>query len=262
MKKIINLIFILISLITVSSCYNDVFQEEIFRTTEDPYKEVPVTDSLIHAHTVYLSWGKDEGADTYRLMRATDNSILFFNCVYEGTSTSFTDVSLNNNERYIYRLDKTRGSRLFSGDKYAYGYSAECQKDIYEPNDTEANATYLEFDLNSNITCVKYQTNNIQAIDCDWYYVNIPPYRNVEIVIVQNDLPNQTTGAETYLYIQEPSKMSEKIKQSVGYVISNPTNKTVKKAFKVYPETTQIFSSSSYTAVIDYSISLNKLFKY
>ena len=262
MKKSIYFISTIIISLFASSCYNDVFQQEIFRTTNDPFKEVPVTDSLSCAHTVYLSWNEDAGADTFRLMRATDSTYLLFKCVYEGSSTTFTDVSINDNERYIYRLDKTRGTKLFTGDKFAYGYSAACQKDIYEPNDTESNATYLEFDLNSNITCVKYQTNDEQTIDCDWYYVIIPPYRNAEIVIVQNDLPNQTTGAETYLYIQEPSKNREKVKQSVGYVISNPTNEPVKKTFKVYPETTQVFSSSCYTAVLDYTISLNKLFKY
>ena len=249
----------MLSIISLSGCSENVFQEELFRTIEDPFYEIPSIDSLSRERTIFLSWNEDEGADSFRLMRASDSSILNFKTVYEGTDTSYTDTNLNDNEKYIYRLDKIRGSKLFEGKGYAYGYSAECAKDACEPNDIESEAALLEYDLTCNLPCVSYVTDSKSDIDCDWFYVMIPPYRNVEIVINQKGLQDQSINAETYLYIQEDKKTCEKVFQSKGHVLSNPGYETKKVLFKIYPETTKVFSSS-YTAVIEYTISLNKQF--
>ena len=245
----------------VLSCHTDVFQEELFRTTDDPIYEVPAIDSLSRERTIYLSWNEDKGADSYRLMKSSDNNALVFECIYEGTSTNYVDKNLNDNERYVYRLDKIRGKKIFKGKKYANGYSAECARDACEPNDTETKATLLDYDLTCNLPCVSYVTDNENDIDCDWFYVIIPPYRKVEIAINQKGLQDQSVHAETYLYLQIDKQTCEKILQSKGYILSNSGYEPKKVLFKIYPETTKVFSSS-YTAVIEYTISINRQFKY
>lgn len=255
------IIFLLLSIFCTTGCKTNIFQEELFRTTSDPIDETPLIDSLSREKTIYISWNEDEGADLFRLMKASDNANLIFKCIYEGTDTNYTDINLNDNERYIYRLDKIRGTKLFQGKKYAYGYSAECAEDACEPNDKETDATLLEYDLTCNLPCVSYITDNKSDIDCDWFYVIIPPYRNVEIIINQKGLQDQSINAETYLYIQVDKQTCEKVLQSKGYILSNSGYEQKKVLFKVYPETTKVFSSS-YTAVIEYTISLNRQFKY
>ena len=80
MKKIDFYILILLSVIfCLSSCNADVFYDELFRTTSDPFDDAPVTESLTREHTIYLSWNEDKGTDNYRLMRAIDNNTLVFN---------------------------------------------------------------------------------------------------------------------------------------------------------------------------------------
>ena len=260
-NKYFVFIFLLLIVFCISGCNTNVFQEELFRTTADPVDETPLIDSLSRERTISISWHEDNGADYFRLMRSPDNPTLSFKCIYEGTDINYIDKNFNDNERYVYRLDKIRGTKLFKGKNYAFGYSAVCAEDECEPNNSQTNATLLEYDLTCNLPCVSYITNNESDIDCDWFYVNIPPYRNVEIIITQKDLQDQSILAETYLYIQEDKKTCEKVFQSGVHVLKNSGYEPKKVYFKIYPETTKVFSSS-YTAVIEYTVSINRIFKY
>ena len=105
MKK--TLIVILSSLCFVS-CYNNAFNDVLFRTTSDPFYDTPVTDSLRLEHTVFLNWKEDKGCDRFCLMRSFDNDNLDFKCIYEGTEVSYVDNQLEDNARYIYRMARNR----------------------------------------------------------------------------------------------------------------------------------------------------------
>ena len=61
MKGIKKVMFLIFTSLSFSSCYNSAFDEILFRTTDDPFDDTPVTDSLTTEHTVYLSWKKDDG---------------------------------------------------------------------------------------------------------------------------------------------------------------------------------------------------------
>lgn len=260
-----NKIFVLLSellfVLCILGCNTNVFQDELFRTTRDPIDEIPSIDSLSRERTISLSWNEDNGADLFRLMRAADNNNLIFKCVYEGTELNYIDNNLKDNERYIYRLDKIRGEKIFRGKNYAFGYSSVCTEDDCEPNNSKTNATLLDYDLTCNLPCVSYITNNKSDIDCDWFYVIIPPYKNVEIIITQKGLQDNSLHPETYLYLQVDKQTCEKVVQAGAYILSNSGYESKKVFFKIYPETTKVFSSS-YTGVIEYTISLNRIFKY
>ncbi|WP_297644906.1 hypothetical protein, partial [uncultured Treponema sp.] len=159
------------------SCYNNAFNEILFRTTDDPFDDVPATDSLTTEHTVYLSWKEDDAADSFYLMRSFDAISLDWTCIYEGKSTSYTDTGLIDNEKYIYRLDKTRGSKCFEGEKYGYGWSSGTIRDCCESNDAPENAAFLEYDRICNLPCVGFVTDNKEILDEDWFYVTVPPMR-------------------------------------------------------------------------------------
>ena len=102
MNTVKKLIIIAFSSICFFSCYNNAFNDVLFRTTADPFYDTPEADSLTTEHTIYLSWKEDAAADRFYLMRSYDTVPLDFSCVYEGTATNYTDVNLANNEKYIY----------------------------------------------------------------------------------------------------------------------------------------------------------------
>ncbi len=256
MKRfIISLLFV----ICLFSCYNNTFENILFRTTEDPFDDVPVTDSLTLEHTVFLSWKEDEGADSFRLMRSNDNTELSFTCIYEGKDTSWIDTNLTNGGRYIYRLDKTRGEKYFTGQKIAFGFSSDCRNDSYECNNTEEEATLLEYDRICNLPCIRYTTGKNEVIDCDWFYVTIPPRRAADIIINQHSLSNSSEGTPTQLRIQIAGFESNIVLQQKAYVINNTAYETKNYYFKIYPETTEFFSQGVGSTLVEYTVSLNQI---
>lgn len=253
---------LIIAFILFFSCCQNTFEAVLFRTTDDPFFDVPITDSLSLENTVFLTWQEDSAADCYYLMRSLDQPHLFFSCVYYGEQTSFVDVGLDTNNRYIYRLDKSRGEKIFSGVSYGYGFALNCRNDSYEDNDYEENATFLEHDLQCNLPCVKYITENKIFLDVDWFYVIVPPKRIAEIVISQKGLEDTSVGTHTSLYLQEIGVTEIPVKQKNGIPLANASNQTKKIFFKIYPNTADLFSIENFTAVIEYTVSLNKIYNY
>lgn len=263
MKKINFILLLSFKILLLFSCKENTFEELIFRTTEDPFYDTPKEDSLLVENTIYISWKKDEAADTFFLMRSLDQNPLYFSCVYEGCETNYADTNLTELKRYIYRLDKKRGKEYFTGENYAYAVSSSCRKDFYEPNDTEQQATFLEYDCICNLTCEKYITSSKTKIDVDWFYVSVPPRRIAEIVLSQkNGLKDNSTNALTNLKIQIPGSESEAVKQNMSIQIKNPSYVTKNICFKIMPEETGLFSENSYFTVIEYTISLNQIINY
>lgn len=251
--------------ILLSSCCNNIsiIEEALFRTAEDPFPAAPFADPFSLEHTVYLSWDADDAADSFCLMRSYDQEALSFSCIYSGNGTEFTDTDTNAGSRYIYRLDKIRGNKYFTGTSYAFGCSSDCRKDCSENNDTEAEAALLEYDLICNLICVQYITEKKLFLDEDWFYVTIPPHRAAEIIVSQNNLQDdESTGAATKLKIQTAGHESVPVKQRNAYVIKNPSYKTQRFYFKIFPETTGLFPAESNTAVIEYTVSLNRIYAY
>ena len=262
MKLIKN--FVLLSCIPIFffSCYNNAFDEILFRNMDDPFDDVPKVDSLATEHTVYLSWKEDDASDSFHLMRSFDSGSLSWSCIYEGCETSFTDKNLADNERYIYRLDKTRGQKYFKGKEYGYGWSSGSIRDCCENNDIKENATFLEYDRICNLTCVGFATGSKEILDEDWFYVTIPPMRQADIVVGQHNLDNSTVGAKTNLRIQVSGFDSQSVQHQVAYPIQNTGYETKNFYFKIFPERTSLSSGNTFCTIIEYTVSLNQIVKY
>lgn len=259
-KNVLKLIIVYVCML--NSCYNNAFNEILFRNINDPFDDVPKADSLSKEHTVYLSWQEDDAADKYYLMRSFDTVPLDWSCVYEGTGTSYTDTDFMDNEKYIYRLDKTRGSKYFKGEKYGYGWSSGTIRDSCEPNDVPEKAAFLEYDRICNLSCVGFVTDNKEIIDEDWFYVTVPPMRQADIIVGQHNLTDTTRGAETNLRIQLSGLESQSVRHQTAYQIQNTTYETKNFYFKVFPERTSLSSGNSFCTVIEYTVSLNQIIKY
>lgn len=259
MRKLLILFFFILSFV---SCTYNTFEQVLFRTLQDPFCDSPITNSDTLENTIFLNWQEDEACDKYYLMKSYDQPGLNFTCVYEGSNTNYTDTNVESNSRYVYRLDKKRGNKLFKGKNYSYAYGANCRKDAYENNNTESNATFLEYDLTCNLSCVKYETEGVLHLDEDWFFVTVPPMRSAEIIISQKGLENTGVNAETQLNIQVIGEIEKPVAQKSGIILSNSSTNPTNIFFRVFPKTTGLFTASSCVTVIEYTISLNKIFNY
>jgi len=256
----------LVYLFCFFSCKQNIYEEILFRTLEDPFYDVPTTNSLKKENTIYLSWNEDDASDCFFLMRAEDDTKLNFTCIYKGTETSYIDTDLEEQTRYVYRLDKQRGNKKFIGQEYALGYASTCREDSCENNDNETVATLLTHDFICNLPCVRYTTENKVVIDEDWFYIEVPPRRKVEILIFQEGLPKNLNGSEsaplTNLLFQVVGKESTDVIQTNAIIIENTDIETKCIYFRVFPKTTELFANDSFQTVIVYNISLNKIYSY
>lgn len=256
--------FLLLSLCVIFlSCENNAFYNEMFRTTEDPFDDVPKSNSLILDNSVYLEWENDPAADIYELYRSSDGINLSFNLVYRGTNLYYIDEKLPENDRYIYRLDKIRGKKHFVGTKYAFGYSSTARGDSCENNDKEERATFLESDLTCNLPCVRYITNNEEKLDVDWFYIELPARRTAYIVIKQKRFAELAPGASTDLLFKLPGEESRSVKQGDEIPIENKEFESRIIKFEILPDTTNLFTvETSHSTVITYDITYNQFRKY
>lgn len=261
MKKIICL-FISVCILTLSSCMDNSYEEILFRTLDDPFYDVPETDYLSLEDTIYLNWKTDEACDVFYLMRSVDSSTPDFKCIYSGSELSFTDTNVENEGRYLYRLDKKRGNKVFAGKTYSYAYASGTRSDASESNDTENSATHLEYDLSCNLTYIQYEYESFIYEDCDWFYVELPPNRTAEIIINQkNYLSDSSDGALTKLKYLVSGYCEESVLQNTGISLSNTSYETKKIYFRISADTTGLLTQAGSACVINYEISLNKIYK-
>lgn len=261
MKKIMCLLLTICSLI-LSSCMNNSYEEILFRTLDDPFYDVPETDFLTLENTVYLSWKSDDACDAYYLMRSLDNSTPDFECIYSGKNLTFTDTNVDNEDRYLYRLDKKRGEKIFTGLIYSYAYASGTRKDTSESNNNEETATHLEYDLSCNLHCIQFVYGSLLYKDCDWFYVEVPPNRTAEIIIKQeNYLSNTTDGALTKLKYLVSGSSEDSVLQNYGIPLSNTSYETKKIYFRITADTTGLLTQAGSACIINYQISLNKIYK-
>jgi hypothetical protein len=157
---------------------------DLLRPAADPQVSPPETASFEVENAVDLSWKPDPATDSYILERARDTADPCFSAIYSGTGLSFTDSGGVSRERYLYRLGKIRGNRLFGPSEAALGVFGPVRKDEHEPNGDEASATALSFERNSNIYF--FRSNSGAVIeDIDWYAVDVPSRSRTRILITQ-----------------------------------------------------------------------------
>ena len=255
-----NILKVLMIVFIITGCKQNEFEEALFRTRADPFDDVPEIDSFSREETIYLNWKADIAADIFYLMRAEDSTSLDWKCIYQGTSCEYIDTEIDMMGRYIYRLDKKRGEKLFKGNEYAYGVSADTRKDIYEFNDNEENATLLEVDMNCNLPCVKYQYTAKESNDEDWFYVVVPAHRKALITVNQEGL---TSNQITNLMCMQPGMNPEQVINDKEFYLKNSCNEAKKMTFKVYPNVTTLFSNSTdYYSTLVYTVALVEINKY
>ena len=235
----------------------------VLRTTDDPFQDVARAECFKKVNTIYLSWKEDEGADEFVLMRSDDSATPVFSVVYRGTGTEYTDSFTSlmvTNDRFLYRLDKIRGSKLFYGKKYTYAVrSGRLLSDAYENNDTRETATYLEGDCIATMPCYKFRDGTLLS-DEDWYYVSVPPRRTAYVTLFEREISEK--AVTHFRYLIDDSGVDGAISNRTGFSVKNTGYGTQHIRFKIYADIVLLWgSSASGSAPLSYEIGLHKIEK-
>jgi hypothetical protein len=180
--KVKTILIFLAAVLLFNSCSNH-FAQIMLRPFDDPKDDEIYVDSFSQIHKCTVSWKEDPCADLYILMRK-EKAATNFKEVYRGTQTEYEDTDLNNSQAYIYRLDKMRGTKPFTGTKLGYGVSSSIVNDSFENNDTLENATYLDTSCNCNTYYCDF--GNYKLIDYDCFYIILKPQKQAQLEISGN----------------------------------------------------------------------------
>lgn len=173
------------------SCENPI-ADVLLRTYSDPFDQAPVVDSFSERKKIFISWDKDEGADDYILMRAEDSFNPQFEEIYRGRQLNYKDEKINEGTRYLYRLDKIRGKRPFISEKKGYGYCASRINDTLK-NNFKKDAVEILSDRTNMVLYYGKFCDGTEIFEEDYFYVNIPPQMQAEIVLTQQN-PSSSSG--------------------------------------------------------------------
>jgi hypothetical protein len=173
--------------VILTACRQGMF-ETLTRTTADPFGQIPRVESFVKSGIVTVSWDQDEGADIYILERAKDAISLAYETVYQGIFLTYEDRDTEDNGRYLYRLSKRRGDRIFGPWGPVLGVSSLVTRDAYEVNDSTESAVRLEtIDVIANMYFYRAY-NGMVLSDSDWFYIDIPPLRQASVVLVDSKI--------------------------------------------------------------------------
>ena len=245
--------------LTVSCTNGDI--SELLRSYDDPFDETPAIDCYSSPYTVRLSWQEDECADKFILLRAADNGLYTFTEIYRGLETTYEDnfSGMESCDRYLYRLDKTRGSRTFTGSTYAYAVSSISGNDSHENNNEPTSATELEISISATMPCSRFFWRGTVSYDVDWYYVYVPAQRTATILLEQTDSSTNTASADTDFIWMEEGGTWEYVANSTPFKVINRDLKGRIIRFRISPNIGQIFPSTAGTRVLSYSLTLQGL---
>lgn len=258
-----KLILIALAVALSSSCGDGLLQE-MGRALGDPVIAVPIASSFIREDHVEVSWDQDPNTDQYCLQRALDGAVPVYTEVYTGSGTSYTDANCTDQGRYLYRLVRTRGTRSFGPSDAVMGVASAVSRDTLEPNDSEGQVTTLTSTLAANLyfytSVVQQNGAPLVTEDVDWYAVTVPPHRQANIVVTQDNLQGGSTNTWMYFYLKGSSRMQ--IVNNQAIVVTNYSDTAaVTFLFEISPIPAS-FPANGGGSLITYKVSLNSITSY
>lgn len=248
-----------LSCLLAASC-GDGLLSEMGRPLGDPSLDAPAVSSFAVENRIILSWPADVRADRYILERAADTAAPVFQAVYSGPDTSYADTDCSDQERYLYRLTRTRGTRRFGPSDAVMGVASSVCRDGWEPNDLEGQATPLESTLAANLYCYCSLAQpagvSLALQDSDWYSVTVPSHCQANIVVTQDNLAGGSTSTWMYFYLKGANPTQIVNNQAIPVV--NYSSSSLAFLFKVYPVASS-FAVGGGGSLITYTLSLHSI---
>ncbi len=252
----------LLPLLMASGCSPGLLPE-LDRVLRDPTVSPPQVSSLDRELRIEVCWDPDPAAEQYILEKAEDSLLADYSEVYRGTGSFYTDTDCQDQGRYLFRLSKTRGSRLFGPSRAVLGVASQTCRDGLEPNDSEDQAAVLgDFLRQANLfyfraTPSLHPGQVLQ--DADWYSVEVPPQWTAHILITQAGLP---TGSEyTYLYFYQKAAAPIHVVNNQLIALSNPSPEPRSMLFKLYLDPADFILEATLGGgtLVEYAVSLHSL---
>jgi hypothetical protein len=233
--------------------------DELDRVLRDPVVSAPRASSLEQEYRIELTWEADEAADEYQLERAEDAAQGSFLPVYRGSATRYLDADCRDQCRYLYRLSKLRGTRSFGPSAPVLGVASATCRDELEPNDSEGQATPLEYDRRANLFYYRatpglYPGAELQ--DDDWYSVLVPPRRKANLLVTQPGL--EPGSPYTFLYFYLKGTTPFRVVNNQLIEITNPSYEAKTFLFELFPNPDDFILEPTLGGgmLVDYTLSL------
>lgn len=254
MKKVAPGLYAFLLLLSFSC--SDALFDGLSRTIDDPIVIPPTVDSFSVEGKIILSWPVDLGADEYILERSPDVTTESFVTVYRGRQTEFIDTTVSLGDRVVYRLTKTRGSRLFGPSIDALGVSSSVRRDSNEPNDTVQVATPMGTFVEAN-TYFYCSNGGEELSDWDWYSLSVPARTRASISVTM-DLPAGST--QNYLNYYKTGSTAVAVTNGTAITIENAGYEQRTFTFALYPyDASYVGADGTGGMVMDYTVKLEQL---
>jgi hypothetical protein len=182
------------AVLTFGSCGAGLL-DTVNRVAADPIVVAPTVTSFHKSLAIDVSWEEDPGAEEYQLYRALDADIPVYSIIYRGDKLLYEDRACGDRERYLYVLCKTRGSKLFGPSDPILGFASAVTNDAFEPNNTKAQATILNFTDNANLPFFQSEAGEIST-DADWFAVDVPGRMRAVVQVHQSAPAPSNVGGQ------------------------------------------------------------------
>ncbi|HKM21406.1 MAG TPA: hypothetical protein VJZ01_05130 [Lachnospiraceae bacterium] len=201
-RKNLKILFIIALLLSgLFSCDNSLFNETIKR--DEPFQDVVNVESINDGLALSIRWKSDNGADGYRLMRSVEvqNGYSEFTQIYYGTKTGYTDLTIEQDKSYMFRLDKERGNKIFEGKDVTVYLAA---RDIPVPgvitveSMNEGKTAYLAWDADDWTELYVVNKTEVTSLGIDFNDETIT--KAYEIYSKTNYVDNDIDTGRSYAY--------------------------------------------------------------
>ena len=232
---------------------------ELDRVQRDPTLSAPRVSSLDRECRIEVSWDTDAGAEEYILERAQDAVPGVFREVYRGQGISYSDTDCQDQGRYLYRLSKVRGNRLFGPSGAVLGVASATCRDSLEPNDSEQQATELDYTRRANLFYYRATPSPSPGEvlqDDDWYAFAVPPQYTASLLVTQAGLAQ---GSQyTFLYFYEKGTTPVHVVNNQLITVTNPSPEIRRVLFKLCLNPTDFMVDPTLGGgvQVDYQVSL------
>jgi hypothetical protein len=245
--------------VILTACRQGMF-ETLVRTTADPFGQTPRVESFVKSGMVTVSWNQDEGADTYILERAKDAISPVYETVYQGIFLAYEDHDTEDNGRYLYRLSKRRGDRIFGPWGPVLGASSLVTRDAYEVNDSTGSAVRLEtIDIIANMYFYRAY-NGLVLCDDDWFYIDIPALRQASVVLIDSEIA--MGGVPSHFNYYEFGVDKGNIINENAFWIKNAGLETKRFYIKIYPNEGMFLTAPAGGQLIRYTLKVKTIEPY
>jgi hypothetical protein len=188
---------------------------------EEPQGGSILVESFRGVLEIRISWRGDVLADEYVLCRARDeiDGVGDYAEIYRGLETRYVDRGVEDNIRYVYRLDKVCGGILYEGEDTGIGVGSSAEVDMNEPNDLVEDATALSSFRRASMYYYRFSDGR-ELFDIDYYKVKVGGGASIYIQIQEDGSVGLTTLRMRFLgqesFIAEQGKWYELRNEAKG----------------------------------------------